>query len=134
MEKVYFDTFVFMDMLSGNPELAEKAGTYLKSNNGVVSSVFLTELAYHVSRRKRSKASEILSYILLLPNIEIVPVSAEIAKLAGTLRARYRKKIEKKLTYFDCIHLATAISAGCSRFITGDRGFREITEIDVEVY
>ena len=133
-EKMYFDTFLFMDMLSGNPELAEKAEAYLRNSRGVVSSILLAELAFHVSRRKRSKAAEILFYVQSLPNIEIIGVDEEIAGLAGLLRSKYRGKIQKKLTYFDCLHLATAMQSKCKKFITGDRGFREITDIEVEVY
>ena len=131
---MYFDTFLFMDMLSGNPELAEKAEAYLRNSRGVVSSILLAELAFHVSRRKRSKAAEILFYVQSLPNIEIIGVDEEIAGLAGLLRSKYRGKIQKKLTYFDCLHLATAMQSKCKKFITGDRGFREITDIEVEVY
>src|SRR3989338_10553361 len=133
-EKMYFDTFLFMDMLSGNPELAEKAEAYLRNSRGVVSSILRAELAFHVSRRKRSKANEILFYVQSLPNIEIIGVDEEIAGLAGLLRSKYRGKIQKKLTYFDCLHLATAMQSKCKKFITGDRGFREITDIEVEVY
>lgn len=133
-DKVYFDTFVFMDLLSGNPELAGKAETHLKGSKGIVSAVLLTELAFHVARRKKSKANEILSYIQLLPNIEIVPVDSEIARLAGMLRAKYRMKIEKKLSYLDCLHLATALRSGCKRFVTGDKGFRGISDIEMEIY
>lgn len=133
-EKVYFDTFVFMDILSGNLELAGKAESYLKTSQGIVSSILLTELAYHVARRKKSKVSEILFCIQSLPNMEIVSVNEEISKQAGLLRAKYRRRIEKQLTYFDSIHLATALFAGCKKFVTGDRGFREITEIEIEVY
>ncbi|MBI2578701.1 MAG: PIN domain-containing protein [Candidatus Aenigmarchaeota archaeon] len=130
--KAYFDTFVFMDLLAGG-EYAEKAKKYLQEK-GVVSSILLTEIGFHVSRRKRSRADEILFYIQSLPNIEVVPVTTEVAMLAGKLRAKYRKKIKKQLTYFDSIHLATAINQKCTRFITGDRGFEEIKEIPVEVY
>ena len=133
-EKVYFDTFLFMDLLSVKPELAEKAEAYLRNSRGVVSSILLAELAFRVSRRKRSKANEILFYVQSLPNIEIIGVDEEIAGLAGLLRSKYRGKIQKKLTYFDCLHLATAMKAKCRKFITGDRGFREITDIEVEVY
>ena len=133
-EKMYFDTFLFMDLLSGKPELAEKAEAYLRNSRGVVSSILLAELAFHVSRRKRSKAAEILFYVQSLPNIEIIGVDEEIAGLAGLLRSKYRGKIQKKLTYFDCLHLATAMQSKCRKFITGDRGFREITDIEVEVY
>jgi predicted nucleic acid-binding protein len=134
--RLYLDTFVFMDILSG-AEPAEKAKSYidmLKSGQGVVSSVLFTELSYHLTKKKgKDKAEEVLIYIQSLPNLEIVPVNEEIAKKAGRIRARY-SRIEKKLTYFDCIHLATAILSQCSKFVTGDRGFLEIKDIEVEVY
>ena len=136
--KIYLDTFVFTDILSGE-ELSAKAIQYIeeaKKVGGVISSVQLTELGFHLRRRKsREKTEEILFYVQSLPNLEIVPVTAEIAKNAGLLRARYRHmKTQKKFTYFDCIHLATALAAKCTKFVTGDRGFKEVKEIETEIY
>lgn len=139
-EKIYLDTFVFMDILSGNEEYAGKAKMYLeKTRSGaaesVISSILLAELAFHLKRKRGTeKAEEILYYIRSLPNLSVAPVTAEIAKQAGLLRARYMRRIDKKLTYFDCIHLATAIEMQCKKFVTGDRGFRDIKEIQVEIY
>src|SRR3989338_9152375 len=137
-EKIYLDTFVFMDILAGEAE-AEKAKIYLEKMKGgvtgVVSSILLAELAFHLRRKRgREKAAEILLYIRSLPNLEIVPVDGDIAKTAGMIRAQYAKKIPKKLTYFDCIHLATALAAGCSKFVTGDKGFLDVKEIAMEIY
>ncbi len=139
-EKIYLDTFVFMDMLSDNQEYAKKARAYLeKIKSGeveaVISSIILAELAFHLRRKRgRERAEEIIYYISSVPNLTVVPVSGEIAKTAGLMRATYMRKIQKKLTYFDCIHLATAVEEKCARFVTGDRGFREIKEIHVEIY
>ena len=137
-EKIYLDTFVFMDVLSNDPEAVKKATFYLnqlKEKQAVISSILFSELAFHVKRaRGRERAEEIFMYISSLPNLEVIPVSQGIAKAAGMLRARYHGKIEKKLTYFDCIHLATALDCGCTRFVTGDKGFRDIREIKMEIY
>lgn len=138
-KKIYLDTFVFMDILSGDPEISEKALQHVeeaKKSGILISSVMVTELAFHLRRRKsREKTEEILFYIKSIPNIEIAPVTEEIAKDAGLLRAKYRRlKLQKKFTYFDCIHIATALTYRCSSFVTGDRGFRDIKEIEVEIY
>ncbi|MFA4819792.1 MAG: PIN domain-containing protein [Candidatus Aenigmatarchaeota archaeon] len=138
MGKIYLDTFVFMDILSGE-DIFGKAIQYIeeaKKVGGVISAVQLTELGFHLRRRKsREKTEEILFYIQSLPNLEIIPVTGEIAKDAGLLRARYRRmKTQKKFTYFDCIHLATALAAKCTKFVTGDRGFKEVKEIETEIY
>ena len=75
---IYLDTFAFMDMLSGKKEFAERAGQYAKES-AVVSAVLLTELYFHVGRKRKSKTDEVLFYIQSLPNLEIIPVSSEIA-------------------------------------------------------
>ena len=136
---VYLDTFVFMDILSGDPILSEKAGNFLKESKKagiVISSAMFTELAFHIRKRKsREKTEEILFYIQSLPNLEVAPVTMEIAKHAGILRAKYRRlKSPKKFTYLDCIHIATAVEMKCTKFITGDRGFKDIKEINTEIY
>ncbi len=132
-DKLYLDTYVFMDMLSGKEELAQKAKQYLKGYS-VVSTIIFTEISFHVAKRDADSVSEILYLIESLPNLRIIPVDSEIAKLAGSIRTKYRKKLEKKLTYFDSVHLATAIIEKCDKFITGDRGLRSIEEIEVEIY
>lgn len=135
--RIYFDTFVFMDILSGS-EYAERAKSHVellgKGTGGVISSVLFAELSYHLMRKSgKDKAEEVLIYIQSLPNMEIVPVSTEIAKKAGRLRVKY-SRLEKKLTYFDCIHLATAMYSQCDKFLTGDKGFLGVDDIRVEVY
>jgi predicted nucleic acid-binding protein len=123
-----------MDLLSGT-DVSKKAEEHIKNNSGVVSSILLTELAFHVRIRKgKTRMEEVLFYIQSLPNIEIVPVNEEIATLAARIRAKYFKKIEKRLTYFDCIHIATAIVTQCEKFITGDKGFKDINDIKIEIY
>ena len=137
-EKIYLDTFVFMDVLSDDYEASRKAALYLnqlKEKQAVISAALFAELAFHIKRQRgKERAEEILMYISSLPNLEVIPVSIEIAKPAGMLRARYAGKIPKKLTYFDCVHIATALASNCTKFITGDRGFRDIKEIKMEIY
>jgi len=138
-QKIYLDTFVFMDILSGDPAVSEKAAAYLeeaKKSGAIMSSILFTELAFHLRRRKsQEKAEEIMFYVKSLPGVEIIPVSDDIAKAAGLLRAKYRRlKFPKKFTYFDCIHIATALAYNCSKFVTGDRGFKDVKEINVEIY
>jgi predicted nucleic acid-binding protein len=136
--KIYLDTFVFMDILSNEPDIARKAESYLAlmktGTTCVVSSILFAELAFHIKRTKGAeKAEEVLMHLSSMP-LEIIPVTPDIAKTAGMLRAHYAGKIEKKLTYFDCIHLSTALAVGCSKFVTGDKGFRDIKELKMEIY
>ncbi|MBI4162140.1 MAG: PIN domain-containing protein [Candidatus Aenigmarchaeota archaeon] len=134
-QKIYLDTFVFMDMLSGQKDLMEKAKKYIVQPS-MVSSIIFAELVFHMVRNgvHKSKKDEILFYVRSLENLEIMNVTGEIAELAGKIRAKNWKKLNKKLTYFDSIHLATALVNNAKRFVTGDKDFRGIEEVAVEIY
>src|SRR3990172_8556416 len=103
MEKLYLDTFVFMDVLSSEPDSAKAREYFERMKKGtkcVVSSILFAELAFHVKRQRgKDKAVEVLLYVSSLPNLEIVPVNQVIAKAAGLMRARHAGKIAKKLSY-----------------------------------
>jgi predicted nucleic acid-binding protein len=133
-DKIYLDTYVFMDVLSGKEEFSGKAAQYLQlTDEKVVSVILLSELSHHLTRR-RAVAEDIIYVLEAVPNFRIIELTEEIAILAGKLRAKYHGRLEKHLTYFDAIHLATAITEQCSKFVTGDKAFKEIEEIKVEVY
>ena len=72
-------------------------------------------------------AGEIRILAGLLARLDLRPVDLATAELATSLSARY------KLKAADATHLATAISVGADRFITGNqRDFpRDITEVDI---
>ncbi len=133
--KMYLDTFVFMDILSANDEIVSRALAWmdqLKTNaTAAVSAIVLEELCYHIERRNKEKTDEVVFYIKSLP-IEIVPVSEEIALLAGKLRAKHYRT--KRFTYHDCIHIATAMLTKCDIFVTGDSKFEGVSEIKTEIY
>jgi predicted nucleic acid-binding protein len=77
---------------------------------GIGSVVLLTEtLALGSSTPHSLRLREILSALAL------VPVDANIARVAAALRATYRLKTP------DALHLATAITAGADRFVTGNQ-------------
>ena len=55
----------------------------------------------------------------------LVPVDADIARVAAALRTTYRLKTP------DTLHLATAIVIGADRFVTGNR--RDFTTAITEI-
>jgi predicted nucleic acid-binding protein len=59
--------------------------------------------------------------------LEALPVDAAVAETAADLRARYGLKTP------DALQVATAITAGCEAFLTGDKGLRRVTEVRVLV-
>jgi predicted nucleic acid-binding protein len=77
---------------------------------GIGSVVLLTEtLALGDSAPNNARLREILAALVLLP------VDADVARVAAALRSTYRLKTP------DALHLATAIVSGADRFITGNR-------------
>ncbi len=52
--------------------------------------------------------------------INLIPINRSILVAATKLRVKYKLKTP------DAIHAATAMSIGCNRFITNDKGFRNI--------
>ena len=59
--------------------------------------------------------------------IELAPITVQIADSAANLRARYNLRTPNAL------HIATAIVTGCDAFLTNDAGFKRVTEISVLV-
>ena len=68
------------------------------------------------------------------PNLRIEPANNEITVLAGRLRYKYYKNKQREISYLDCIHLATAILTKCKKFVTGDKDFKDVKELEIEVY
>lgn len=101
-----------------NDAVARRAGDHTPA--GIGSVVLLTEtLALGSSTPHNVRLREILAALML------VPVDADIARVAAALRTTYRLKTP------DTLHLATAIVIGADRFVTGNR--RDFTTAITEI-
>ena len=140
MEEIALDTYVFLDLFSGDSRLEGKVKTYMEKVmegkiKAVISSTVFSELFYHVAKKWGvEKADERVSFITSYPNLRTEPANNEITVLAGRLRYKYYKYKQREISYLDCIHLATAILTKCTKFVTGDKDFKDVEEIEVEVY
>ena len=59
--------------------------------------------------------------------LELLDITADIIETATDLRAAYNFKAP------DALHLATAVVAGATAFLTGDKNLARCTEVAVEV-
>ena len=92
-----------------------------------MSSLVLTELLVPLYRTGRSKEAENLAELITnFPNMEIVPLSSEIAMEAARLRAKY------KIRTPDAIHAATALKSRAKVLLTNDKHFLVLTD-EIEV-
>ncbi|MGI9027249.1 MAG: type II toxin-antitoxin system VapC family toxin [Candidatus Saccharimonadales bacterium] len=108
---IAFDSNVLIYVMGRNTTFQEQATAVFRQaavEGGICSALVITESLYG------SVVSLNQIPILLSPQITILPVNNEIAEKAGQL------KIEHGLKNIDAIHIATAIYAGASTFITND--------------
>ena len=92
----------------------------------VTSTVTLLEVLVHPLRcGDEALAHQYNDILLSSPNIFTLPVTYAIAQEAAELRARYALKTP------DAIQLATAISHSATIFLTNDRDFPQVGEMQM---
>jgi predicted nucleic acid-binding protein len=108
-----FDADIVIYASKGDPRgaaLSDAVSGRANAHAGIGSVVLLTEtLTLGDSAPHDARLREVLAALVL------VPIDADIARVAAALRATYR------LNTPDALHLATAIVFGADRFITGNR-------------
>lgn len=93
---------------------------------GITSTLTVTEvLALPYRQAPPGVADDILGILIQMVNIEWLSPSIGIADRAARARAVY------KLRTPDAIQLATAITAGATGFITNDKDFRRVTDVEI---
>lgn len=114
---VYFDRVVFiMRYIHSGPI------------DGVASVLALTEVLMHPLRTGNTELAQEYERILLnSTGFRLVPISADGARRAADLRARYNLRTP------DALHVATALAAGCDAFLTNDTDIKRVTEVRVLV-
>ena len=122
------DTMIFIYFLERHPiyyELLCDFFTQIEKGNlrGLISSLVLAELLVPLYRTDRSKEANSLAELIdNFPNIEIVPLSSEIALEAARLRAKYTIRTP------DAIHAATALKGKAQILLTNDKHFLALTD------
>ena len=136
--KTLLDSSVFLEVALNQPG-SKKAGKHVQDaidgkTSAVVSAVCLLEVKYKVLReRGEENAIRSVEAIKMIPGIEIIPATSDICEAAASLKHKYYTK-ERQISNADVIHLATAITAGCGKIITGDPDFKDIEEMEAEIY
>ena len=99
----------------------ENGNTTANCSTLVLSEVLV--LPYKLGKYDIAKEYEFL--IKTFPNINLIPVSSDIAARSAIIRSKYN------LPTPDSIHLANALTARCSLFITNDSKLKKIDDIEV---
>ncbi len=89
----------------------------------------LTRLECRIKPVATADAGLLAAYDIFFagPELVVIEVTPDVIDAATNLRAKYRFKTP------DALHLATAILAGATAFLTGDAALARCTQIPVEV-
>lgn len=119
LKTYYFDTYAFFEVISGNP-----AYEAFKKNISIVTTRFnLMELYYGLLLKYGQTIAE--NYYKKFKGM-CIEVDDETLKEAMIFRARNRKS---KRSYVDCIGYTIALKKRIT-FLTGDNGFRNISNVE----
>ena len=118
------DTGFFIEYANGNATAKE---IWDKVSNGeeelIVSVISLNEISVYFFRKGSIKEKdELINLIKLMPNIDLVPVSAKISEES----AKHRHSLG--IPTVDSLILTTFILQGCKEIIATDRHFEKADE------
>ena len=128
-KKVFLDTAPLIYFLDDDANFGEKMRCILEAVLGtdkkVVSSVITCDeyLVYPFRTNNQEKIDVFFEFTKDC-NIELTPITVEIAMKAAAIRAKYE--------YFkpmDALQLAVATEMGCDAFLTNDKQLKQFIEI-----
>lgn len=127
------DTSPFIYLLEVHPlYLSLAAQLFDRIEAGELSATTSTITVAEVSVRplrlhRYDLHQQYLDLLLNTANLDVLPVSFQVAQTAAELRAQYNVRLP------DALQLAAAIIAKCEAFVTNDRALRHVTAIPVLV-
>lgn len=128
--RVGIDTSPFIYEAESHPTYAVPADRLFRwiaggASVGVTSTLTMTELLVMPYREAPDTSDAMFTRAIQLPNIEWVSPSIGLADRAARARVAYG------LRTLDAIQLATAATSGATGFVTNDKTFRRVTELEV---
>ena len=129
---IYVDTSVVIYTIEGNADyysLLEPLWSKFYAGEIQIISSDLTLMEVLVVPLRNGNNVLVGDYeeLLLSSQIQLIPINQSILRQAANLRATTSLKTP------DAIHAATALSVGCDRFITNDKGFRNVPDLPVVI-
>ena len=98
------------------------------TQNIATSELSVLEVLVKPLRLQNTSLHELFSGTLYhTPGLSCIPISRQILEAAAQIRATFSLKTP------DAIHAATALSEGCTLFVTNDVAFRRIAGLNVAI-
>ncbi|MEG4851385.1 PIN domain-containing protein [Microcoleus sp. B5-D4] len=129
---IYLDTQVIIYTVEANPNyysLLQPLWVKFQTGEIELMTSELTLMETLVFPLKNANNILVSDYeqLLLSSDIQLVPITQSVLRTAANLRANTHLKTP------DAIHAATAISEGCTLFLTNDNGFRNVPHLSVVI-
>ncbi|MGH2411222.1 MAG: type II toxin-antitoxin system VapC family toxin [Chloroflexota bacterium] len=130
---VGIDTVSFIYHIEAVPSYAQIVRPFFElleqgAFHGITSVISLMEIAVRPLQLMLPEVADDYEVLLAnFPHLTVVGIDRRIARRAAELRAQYR------LRPADSLHVATALEAGASHFVTNDRAIERVTNLRVLV-
>jgi predicted nucleic acid-binding protein len=133
VQRLGLDTAPFIYFLERNPAYIDLVREVVRrissgSLSGHTSVITLAEVLVQPLRQGDTRlAQHYRRFLSRSRNLTLEPITADVAKQAAELRARYGLRTP------DALQIAAALSGGCSAFLTNDGQHKRVTELQVLV-
>jgi predicted nucleic acid-binding protein len=130
-DRIYLDVNIWIYALEGYPNFrSDLAALFQAIDQGrltaVTSELALAEALVKPLQDQNQAVQQLYQQAIAnRPNVEVRSIDRTILITAAQLRATTRLKLP------DAIHAATALNAQCSTCLTNDRGFRQVSQLNV---
>ena len=129
---IYCDSVIliyFLDAVGPFNSRAVSRLAALQSSGDSIAVSELTRLECRVKPLRLGALKTLTDFdaFFTLPGIHLATISRAVFERATAIRAKYNFKLG------DSLHLATAVEAGCDRFLTNDGRLSAFTDITVEI-
>ena len=131
VQRIALDTAPLIYYVENHPTYADLVHPIIErislgQLDAIGSALLLTELLVHPIRTGDKELAEKYAAILSESGgFRIVSVDRQVARLAADLRVTYNLRTP------DALHIACALTSKCDAFLTNDKDFRRISEINV---
>ena len=129
---IYLDSNVVIRLVEGDALARAPLVARLASSLGVAGSLTtsrLTRLECRSNLLRAGDTATLAQFDVFFSGVEIsmIDVTASVVALATKIRAKYNLKTP------DALHYASAMEAGASVFLTGDRVFARCSDVALEI-
>ena len=126
MNRVYWDTMIFIYLLEGHPDLGPlvkslHAAMQNRKSRLFTSAFTVGEILAGLEKLRAADLLTIAQEFFSSSEVEVLPFDLAMAEIYGSVRA------QTAISAQDAIHIATAAHTGVDLFITNDKKLQKLS-------